>query len=156
MSSPALSACVALRMTNAQIAWPVVLVGGADDGGLGHPGVPDERGLDLGGGDAVPGDVHHVVDAAEHPDLAVRVVAGAVAGEVPALLGEPRPVGLLEPLRVAPDAAQHRRPRLVEHQVAAGLLAVVGAGLELVAVVVDDLGRDAGQRASSPNPAWRR
>ena len=89
-------------MTNAQIAWPVVLVGGADDGRLGHPGVADQCRLHLGGGDPVPRHVHHVVDAAQHPDRAVRVVARAVAGEVPALLGEPRPVGLLEPLRDRP------------------------------------------------------
>ncbi|MDT5058262.1 MAG: hypothetical protein QOF66_6628 [Mycobacterium sp.] len=47
----------------------------------------DQCGFHLGGGDAVPGDVHDVVDAAEHPDLAVAAVAGAVAGEVPALRG---------------------------------------------------------------------
>ena len=105
-----------------------LLVGRADHGGLRHSGVPHQRGLDLGGRDAVPGDVHDIVDAAQHPDLAIAAVARAVTGEVPALLGETRPVGLLEPLRVTPDAAQHRRPRLVEHEVAVGLLAVVGAG----------------------------
>jgi hypothetical protein len=67
----------------------------------------------------VPGDVHDVVDAAEQPDRAVVVVLGAVAREVVALLLEARPVGLAVALLVAPDAAQHRRPRLVQHEVAA-------------------------------------
>ena len=67
----------------------------------------------------MPGHVHHVVDPAEQPDVAVRVVLGAVTGEVEALVGEARPVRVAVPLLVAPDAAQHRRPRLVEHQVAA-------------------------------------
>ena len=81
---------------------PGVVVGGADHRRLGHAVVSDERGLHLGGGDPVTRNVHHVVDAAQHPDLAVAAVAGAVTGEVPTLLGEPRPVGLLEPLRDHP------------------------------------------------------
>lgn len=48
----------------------------------------------------MPGHVHHVVDAAQQPDRAVQVIARAVTGEVPALLGEPGPVGLLEPFRI--------------------------------------------------------
>ena len=64
---------------------PVVASVGADDRGLGHRRVDDQRGLDLGGRDAVPGHVHDVVDAAEQPDVAVVVLLGAVAGEVVAL-----------------------------------------------------------------------
>ena len=52
------------RVTKAMMAWPVDVVLGADHGGLGHRVVGDEGRLDLGGGDAVAGDVHHVVDAA--------------------------------------------------------------------------------------------
>ena len=47
---------------------------------------------------------------------------------------------------ITPDTAQHRRPRLVEHQIAGDVLAVIGAGLQVIAVVVDDLGRDPRQR----------
>ena len=82
--------------------------------------------------------VHHVVDAAEQPDVAVLVELGAVAGEVHAL--EARPVGVLEALVVAPDRAQHRRPRLGEHEVAA-----LAVGHRLAGVVDDDRG-DAGER----------
>ena len=94
----------------------------------------------------MPRHVHHVVDAAHHPDGAVGVVIRAVAGEVPALLGEPGPVGLDVPFGVTPDAAQHGRPRLVQDQVAADVLTLVVARRDLIAVVVDDLGRDARQR----------
>ena len=123
-------------------------VGGADDGGLGDLRVGDEGGLDLGGGDVVAGDEHDVVDAAEQPDVAVVVLLGAVAGEVAA--GEAGPVGVEVALVVAPDGAQHRRPRLGEDQVAAG---AVG---DLVGLVVDDGGGDAGQGASGRSRAWSR
>src|SRR5699024_7938400 len=93
------------------------LVVRADHGGRGGPGVADQRGLDLHGGQTMPGDVHAGVDAAEQPDVAVLVPLGAVTGEVEALVAGP--VGLLEALRIAPDAAQHARPGFVQHQVAA-------------------------------------
>ena len=59
------------------------LVGGADHRGLGHGHgrVRDERGFHLGGGDPVPGHVHHVIDPAQQPQRAVGVVLGAVTGE---------------------------------------------------------------------------
>ena len=97
------------RITNAAMAWPVVASLRADDRGLGDRGMVDERGLDLGGRDVVAGDEHDVVDAAEQPEVAVVVALGAVAGEVLAV--EARPVRVAVALRVAPDAAQHRRPR---------------------------------------------
>jgi len=68
-------------MTNALIAWPVGVVLRADDRRLGDRWVPDERVLDLGRRDVVAGDEHHVVDAAEEPEVAVVVALGAVAGE---------------------------------------------------------------------------
>src|SRR5690606_15699845 len=114
------------------------LVRGTDDRGLGDGRMRHERRLDLRGGDAVTGDVHDVVDAAEHPQRSVVVVARTVAGEVPTLILVARPVGLAVTLLVAPDAAQHRRPRLIEHQVP------VTARAERLGLVVDDLRGDAG------------
>ena len=49
---------------------------------LGDLVVVDERRLDLDRRDAVARDVHHVVDAAEQPEVAVLVDPRAVAGEV--------------------------------------------------------------------------
>ena len=83
------------------------------------------------------GDVHHVVDAAEEPEVAVLVDAGAVAGEVEA--GEALPVGRTVPGLVAEDAAGHRGPRPVEDEVAAALL-------DPLALLVDDAGGDARER----------
>ena len=113
------------------------LVGRAHHGGLGHGRVVDQRGLDLGGGDPVTRHVHHVVHPAQQPQVAVAVHPGAVAREVAAR--EARPVGVVIALRVAPDAAQHRRPRTGERQVAA-------AGFHHAAGVVHHLSEHPGQR----------
>ena len=83
------------------------LVGPADRGRLGDRGVRDQRALDLGGADAVAGDVEHVVDAPDDPEVAVLVAARAVAGEVHA--GHVAPVRLAEALVVAPDACAASR-----------------------------------------------
>ena len=65
------------------------IVGLADRGGLGDGRVAHERALDLGGADAVAGDVEHVVDAPDDPEVAVLVAPRAVAREVDA--GQLRP-----------------------------------------------------------------
>ena len=59
-----------------------VLVVLADHGRLGDVGVGDDRRLDLGGGEPVPGDVDDVVDAPDHPEVAVAVAPRGVADEV--------------------------------------------------------------------------
>ena len=60
----------------------LVLVVAPDNRGLGDGPVPDQRALDLGGGDAVARNIHNVVDAAQDPEVPVLVAPGAVAGEV--------------------------------------------------------------------------
>ena len=71
----------ARSVTNAEMAGlsRVVL---RDHRCLGDRGMVDQRRFDLGGGDAMAGDVHDVVDAAHEPEVAVLVDARAVAGEV--------------------------------------------------------------------------
>ena len=110
----------------------------AADRRLRDPRVVDERRLDLDRRDPVAGDVHHVVDAAEQPEVSVLVDPGAVACEVEA--GVPLPVGLPEALLVAVDPARHRRPGPLEDEVAAA------AGPDLLAGLVEDPGLDAGKR----------
>src|SRR5215467_5104619 len=90
-----------------------------------HSRVTDQRALDLDGGDAVTRDVHHVVDTAEEPEVAVLVDTRAVADEVGVFPAAP--VGLLVARRVAEDPAKHRGPGLADHQVAAA------AGRDLLA-----------------------
>src|SRR5436305_14855446 len=75
----------------------------------------DQSGLDLGRRDAMPRDVHHVVDAPEQPVVALLVTLAAVAGEVAP--GEWGPVGLLVALRILVDPAGHRRPGALQDEV---------------------------------------
>ena len=93
------------------------IVGTADDRGFGDFGVGDERGLDFHGAEAVAADVDDVVDAAHEPEVAVGVLARAVAGEVAA--GNVGPVGLLVALGVAVDGAGHGGPGLADDEQAA-------------------------------------
>ena len=114
------------------------LVRAADDRGFGDARMIDERALDFHRADAMAGDVQHVVDAAEQPEVAVVVALRAVAGEVDA--GAPlAPVLLHVALGIAVDAAQHRRPRPREREQAA-------ADVHLLALLVADLRADAGER----------
>ena len=92
-------------------------VGCADDRRLGDGRVGHERALDLGGREAVAGDVHHVVDAAEEPEVAVLVALRPVTREVHPR--EAAPVRLLVALGVAVDAAEHCRPGPLQDEVAA-------------------------------------
>ena len=113
------------------------LVRRPDHGGLGDGRVVHEGRLHLGGGDAVPRDVHDVVYPAQQPEVPVLVDLGPVTGEVAAL--EAGPVGLQVPLRITPDATQHRRPGPGDREVTTA----PGDGL---ARIVHQLGEHAGNR----------
>src|SRR4051812_17021666 len=115
-----------------------VLVGLADARRLGHMLVADDRGLDLGRGHPVAGDVDHVVDAPDDPEVAVLVPARRVSDEVD-VLAVLRPVRLDVALVVAVERAQHPGPRPAQGQVA-----LLAAGV--VALLVDDSGLYARQR----------
>ena len=106
----AVPSTVALQRHERDDRLPGVLVVLADHRGLGHVGVGDDRRLDLRGGEAVPGDVDDVVDAPDHPEVAVGVAARGVADEV-GLLAEALEVGLDVALLLLVERAQHRRPR---------------------------------------------
>ena len=125
----------------------------ADDRGLGHLRMIDQRALDFHRAEPMSGHVQHVVDAPEQPVVAVAVEARAVAREVDAVRPL-APVLLLEALRIAVDAAQHARPRLRERQQAAAFLNALAAAVRISGVMpgngfVADPGferRDARQR----------
>src|SRR5207302_3208278 len=87
----------------------------ADNGGLGDLRVRDERGFDLRRRDAMPGDLHDVVDAAHEPEVAVLIATRSGAGEVLPRIAAP--VGLAVALVVFVDAAQHRGPRPRKHEI---------------------------------------
>ena len=92
----------------------------------------NQRAFHFGRADAMAGDVEHVVDTAHDPEVTVLVLAASVACEVAARdLG---PVSFLVAGGVSPNAPQHGRPRLADHQLAAGILRHGLAG------VIHDLG----------------
>src|SRR5690606_8769245 len=116
-----------------------------DAGGAGllHAGVGDQRGLDLDRGEAVPGDVHDVVEAAQDPEAAVGVdrrgVPGDVVAAVLAAASVVSPVGVAIALRIAPHGASHARPGPTGDQCAGD------ARGDLVPSLVDHGHVDAGQ-----------
>ena len=89
----------------------------ADDRRFGNVVMVNQRRLHFNGADAVRGDIHHVINAAEQPVVALFVAASAVARKVGAW--EAAPVRLLETRGVTPDAAQHGGPRLRQREEAA-------------------------------------
>jgi hypothetical protein len=97
----------------------------------------------------VPGHVHHVVDPAEQPEVAVFVELDPVAGEVDVIsvLGE---VGLAIPLVVLEDRAEHRRDRPREHQV------TPTPGPDGVALLVEHIYEHPGERFGCGSGLQRR
>src|SRR5919107_1320728 len=90
---------------------------------LGDERVRHDRRLDLGRRHAVAGDVDHVVDAPDDPEVVVGVLARGVADEV-RLLAELLEVRLDVAVVVAEQRAQHAGPRLLEDEQA--LLVALG------------------------------
>jgi len=89
----------------------------------------------------VTGDIHHVVDATEQPQVALAIEAGSVARKIAA--GEARPVGLLIAIWIPPNTAQHRGPGLGDREVAA-------AFSHQRASIIDQLGAISCKPASDP------
>src|SRR5690606_33621044 len=103
------------------------LVWDADDPGLGDGGVLHQGGLHLERPDEMARRLDHVVGAAHEPEVAVGVLLGEVAAQVPAA-GEAPAVALL----LAEVAPEHRRPWSADRQLALGEWAVFDHGLAAV------------------------
>src|SRR6266571_9383504 len=86
----------------------------ADHRGFCDGGMLDERRLHLHGGDTVTGDVHHVVDPAEQPEVTILVPFGAVSREIDAR--DLAPKRLLVSRGIAVDAPQHAGPGPLQHE----------------------------------------
>ena len=106
----------------------------ADDRSLGDGVVAHEGALDLGGAQAMAGDVDHVVDAARDPVVAVGVAAAAVAREILAGIGAE--IGVEEALGIAIDRAHLARPAVGDAEIAAH------RALQNLALGVDELELD--------------
>src|SRR5689334_10114918 len=103
----------------------------SDYRGLGDVLIADERALDFRRADAMAGHVEHVIDTTHDPEVTVLVLTTAIAGEIGAF--DLAPINFLVALRVAPESAQHARPRFANDELAAHAL---GHG---IALVVHDL-----------------
>ena len=73
---------------------------------LGHRGMIHESAFNLHGANTMSGHAQNVIYATEQGEVAVSATLGAVSGKIGANIPL-RPIGFLEALRVAPDAAQH-------------------------------------------------
>ena len=80
------------------------------------------------------GDFDYVVDAAQHPDVAVFVALRGVAGEIDA--GDAAPVFAGVAFVVAVDGAEHGGPRLLDGEVA-GFAGPTGSPFRLTTLAID-------------------
>src|SRR5262249_4299612 len=86
---------------------PTEIVGLADDGGLCHRGMPQQRTFDLERPNAVAGAFDHVASAAFEPEIAVLVAASEIAGDDPAVA-----LDVARRLRIVPIPQPIPLPRL--------------------------------------------
>ena len=77
------------------------LIGATNDCGFRNGGVGDKRALDLGGPEAVTGNIEHIIKAADDPEVAFLVASRAVTrGVQTGIVG---PVGLFIALFITVD-----------------------------------------------------
>src|SRR5207253_8808513 len=105
---------------------------------FGHESMIHQRAFHLVGRDAMTGNVHDVVHAAQQPEISVFIHFAAVAGEIHAWVAGP--VLLLVAIWIAVNRAHHGRPGAFEHKV------TTRAGSHGVAFGVDDFGDNSGKR----------
>src|SRR5437868_9691164 len=110
---------------------------GGDNGRLGDILMRDENGFDLDTAQPVAADLDDVVIAAEHPEIAIVIADGGIAGEINT--GEARPISFLETLGIAVNGTGHRRPRLLNDEKSF-------TRLHRVTFFVEDVGSNAGKR----------
>src|SRR5260370_13809337 len=81
----------------------------------------NERTLDLRCSQAMSGNVQHIVDAADDPEISVLIASRTVACEIVASVFAP--ILFSVTYLVAVNCAQHRRPRSTDNQFAANIRA---------------------------------
>ena len=123
-------------------ALPLELIGTAHHGRLGHGAVAHQGRFDFHRAQPVARHIDDVINPAHHPEVAIGVAAGPIAGKIePAAIGGANffPVALAEALGIAMDRAHHPRPGTAHGQVAP-LIRPLG-----VAFVVHHIGGNARQ-----------
>src|ERR1051325_2094928 len=109
---------------------PLDVVGITNDRSLGDLWMRDERALDLGGAEAVAGDIDDIVNATGDPVETVSVAARAVTGEVKPFEG--REIAFDKALVIAIDGAHLAGPGTRKAEIA------LGNTVERLAVAIDD------------------
>src|SRR5262249_4203869 len=97
----------------------------------------DQRRLDFHRAQSMSRYVDDGIDAAEHPEVSVVVAPGSVPGEIDAW--NLRPVLLDVAVGISIYRPEHRRPRLLDYQVAPR------PGRHRLALPVHNLGDDSGE-----------
>ena len=120
---------------------PLDLVGTTHHGRLGYRGMAHQRALHLGRAETMTGNVEHVVDTTDDPEIPLLVAAGAIPGEVGAL--HLAPVLLAIALHIAPNASEHGGPWLADDEFASLTMR------NLLAVIIDNGGIDSEERERS-------
>ena len=102
----------------------------SDDRSFRDPWMSDQRALDLGGAEAMAGDIDDVVDPPGQPVEPVLVPAGAVTGKIQP--GEIGKIGLYEAPVIAENRAHHAGPRIGDAEIS------FAGTVDDLAVIVDD------------------
>src|SRR5436190_7336446 len=98
----------------------------------------DQCAFDFSSSNAMASDVEHIVNAADDPEIAVLVLPATVAGEVTAL--DLAPINFLVTFWVAPEAAEHGRPRFAQYEFAAAI------SRHRLAQIINHFGQNAEER----------
>lgn len=110
-----------------------------DNGGLRDGWVSDEGGFDFRGSEAVAGDVEHIIEATDDPEVALFIAACAVASSVDSWII--REVGFFETRFVTVDRAGHGWPWFTNYE------AAIDVRWAFVSSIVEDGGIDTEERA---------
>src|SRR5450759_4557574 len=106
--------------------------------------------------DAMAGDVQHVIDPAQYPEISVTIALCTIAREIQIGTARPfREVRLDVALVVAPYRAQHRWPRLGEREQSSTDLDALAGGIEKVRAVTGQRFRRASRLRRRDSRQWR-
>ena len=106
----------------------------ADHGGFGDLGVRDQSAFNLGGADAVAGNIEHVIDATGDPVITIFVATTAITREVVAIIG--REIGLDETIMIFEDRPHLAGPAIGQDEIAGR------CAFENIAIGIDQSGLD--------------
>ena len=99
------------------ITLHLIRIGHTDAGRFGHRLMTHQGAFNFGRAQPVARHLNHIVNTADYPNVAILIFFGAVARQVPTLVGKTRPILRYIPVRVLEDGAQHAWPGAFYHQI---------------------------------------